>query len=1124
MMNNNLKETEFSAYTLGLDVGIASVGWAVLADDHIVDLGVRAFDKAETDDKGESLNLARRTARLARRRLNRRAMRLKRLKRLLRQEGLPADWNAIKSQGTGLHEDANTVPDWVQEHPLYETHRQSPWILRVEGLDRRLDDAEWASVVFHICKHRGFHWVSRADRLKEGMDKKGEGGKVKQGLAGTDRLMKEKGYRTAAEMMLREFPAAQRNKHHEYSKALSRVLLEEELSLLFECQRKMGNPHAGTSLQKQILGNGNCKSGLFWEQKPPLSGGDLLKMLGRCTFEKQEYRAPKASFSAERHVWLTRLNNLRIHRRGETRGLTDAERELVLPLPYLQKGKFTYRQLRSALIRKGGLDDDFKFAGLIYESGKDDKEKDPEIAALIELSGWQEFRKALEVQGLDAEWEKMSRVALSEGESEILDEIAWVLTVYKEDDEVKDELEKLDIPNRAEVIDALLSIRFDMFSNLSLKALRNILPHMARGLRYDEACEHAGYHHSLPKKSQRQFLLPSLYKGRDPKRNTMLWNEDMDIPRNPVVLRAINQARKVINAIMRQYGSPRAVHIELARDLSRPLDERRKIQRDQEKYRSGKAQARELFVREFEHEPTGKELEKWLLYREQQGKCAYSLHPLDLNRVLEEDNYVQIDHVLPRSRSHDNSKNNKVLVRTVENQRKGDRTPYEYLDGENDSLRWQEFEAFVESNRSYRQAKRVRLLRRHFGEEEASAFRERNLNDTRYIARFLKNYIENYLMLADGDTGDIRPCVVLNGQLTAFLRARWGLLKVRGDSDRHHALDAVVVAACSRGMVKRLADYSRRRELEFVDPDSVQKLERHFPKPWEHFRDEVNDRLNIKDPEALRKKMEKLGTYSKCELEKLRPIFVSRAPNRRRIGEIHKGTIYAQPEHLDEKGVTQKIPLWKLGKGDLDNLVDPHRNEQLYAAIRKRLEEYDGEASKAFTPDNPLRKPSKNGDGPIVRTVTRKIGKKTGMQVRGGLAENGAMPRVDVFAKDDKYYLVPVYAHHRRKALPERAIVAHKDEVDWIQIDKEFDFMFSLHPNDFVEVNTRKGMKSGYFAGCDRTTGAINLWEHDRDVSAGKKGFHKGIGVRTVLSLRKFHVDVLGRRYMVQCETRKPLR
>ena len=62
-------------YRIGLDIGIASIGWAIINEDEsrIEDLGVRIFKKAEEID-GKSLNLARREARGARRRLRRKAI------------------------------------------------------------------------------------------------------------------------------------------------------------------------------------------------------------------------------------------------------------------------------------------------------------------------------------------------------------------------------------------------------------------------------------------------------------------------------------------------------------------------------------------------------------------------------------------------------------------------------------------------------------------------------------------------------------------------------------------------------------------------------------------------------------------------------------------------------------------------------------------------------------------------------------------------------------------------------------------------------------------------------------------------------------------------------------------
>jgi CRISPR-associated endonuclease Csn1 len=1128
--------------TIGLDIGIASVGWAVLAPDRIVALGVRAFDKAETAKEGESLNLARRTARLMRRRLRRRAWRLTKLARTLTREGLIENPQIFTAQKPFKH---------------------SLWSLRVEGLDRMLRAEEWARVIYHLCKHRGFHWISRAEERKAESDSKGESGKVKQGLAGTARLMAEKGYRTAAEMVLAEFPDAQRNKHGDYGKALSRVLLSKELGLLFQRQRELNNPHASATLESAILGNGDRKSGLFWAQKPALAGKDLLKMLGHCTFEETEFRAPKASFTAERHVWLTRLINLRIVVDGTTRALTEAERQIALPLPYLSGEKFTYKHLRTALV-KAGLTEAFRFAGLPYPSERqkaDEKAKDPEADNLVKLPAWHELRLTLKKHGLEHEWQQMSGAAL-DGHPEVLDQIAWVLSIYKEDEEVIAELRKLNLRNADKLIDTLLDIRFDKFHALSLKALRKIVPHMEAGLRYDEACTKAGYHHSQIHKAGEgeHKYLPPLYSGRE-KDGRMVFNADLDIPRNPVVLRALNQARKVVNALIREYGSPHAVHIEMARDLSNPLDERRAIEKEQKEYRERNEKDKAEFASHFNigGNPRGGDFEKWRLYREQQGKCAYSLEAIDLHRLLET-GYVEVDHALPYSRSFDDSKNNKVLVLARENRDKGNQTPHEYLrrlDGIDDGPRWRQYVAYVESNKSYRLAKRSRLLRKDFGKKESEEFRERNLNDTRYICRFFKNYVEQYLKLAEGS--ESRRCVVLSGQLTSLLRARWGLLKLRGDSDRHHALDAAVVAACSHGMVKRMSDYARRKELqqvregfvdvdtgEIVNPAMHQQLREHFPDPWPHFRDELQARLSIDDPAALRSEMGKFGTYPAEALDTLRPLFVSRAPQRRNGGAAHKDTVYAQPERLKAQGgVTQKVPLTSLTLKVLENLIDPHRNEKLYAAIKARLEAHGGKGDKAFPPSSPLHKPDHEGNptGPIVRTVTMVIDKLSGIPIRGGVAKNDAMLRVDVFTKAGKFHLVPVYVHHRVKGLPDRAIVAFKDETDWTLIDDSFGFCFSLHPNDLLRITQRNGeVIFGYYRGCHSGTAAINVALHDRyafgektsslalhkkdankTLPNDKLGLIEGIGVKLAANLEKFNVNVLGNIYPAPPEVRRDL-
>ncbi len=232
---------------------------------------------------------------------------------------------------------------------------------------------------------------------------------------------------------------------------------------------------------------------------------------------------------------------------------------------------------------------------------------------------------------------------------------------------------------------------------------------------------------------------------------------------------------------------------------------------------------------------------------------------------------------------------------------------------------------------------------------------------------------------------------------------------------------------------------------------------------------------------------------------------------------------------------------------DFDNLIDPHRNERLYAALRlwvegrderekraKEIEKSARENKRALMRDEKLeidrlralpRKPDKSGNpsGPVVRTVTAVIDKMSGIPIRSGIAKNDTMLRVDVFSKENKFHLVPFYVHHRVKGLPDRAIVAYKDESEWTIIDSSFRFCFSLHPNDLTKISLKKEVHIGYFAGCDRSTGAISLWAHDRSAKVGKEGLIRGIGAKTALSIEKFHVDSIGNVYAASAEKRHDL-
>lgn len=1124
------------SYVLGLDLGIASVGWSIVEPGkRIIDLGVRVFKKAETDKEGEPLNLIRRESRLSRRRLYRRAHRLNRLLNFLISSGL-------------IHS---------KDEVLKNVYNENPWALRTLGLNSVLTNNQLARVIYHICKHRGFYWASSAD------DGETDKGKIKNSLSSNQKLMKEKCYKTVGQMIFSEYPNCQRNKSGEYSKSLPRTDLDIELREIFKAQQSFSNPIVTKDFISAILGSGDRKTGFLWEQRPALQGADLLKMVGHCRFEKDELRAPAANFYAEQLVWLTRINNLRVYDEdSQERPLTREERDLILNMPLEMKSDIKYSSLTSAFEKanlwKAGQ---FKYKSVDYEQKTQKKKKsaepsditksskkNPEDKVFYKSSHLHKIRKALG-SSLSEEWEKIRTEVLS-GKYERYNRIAYVLTVYKEDSDV---IEQLSPYESRTLIEALLPVRFSGFVALSEKSLKKIIPHMFLGKRYDEACSEAHYKQNQSEGKKSKYL-PHLFSGREPN-GTLIFNEEIgDIPRNPVVLRVINQTRKVVNAIVKKYGSPKSVHIELARDLSKSRAERNEIEKRNEEAASRRIKERDEFEKLFGSKClNGTNLLKYRLYKEQDCKSMYSRKTIDIKRLFEK-GYVQIDHILPYSRSYDDSQSNKVIVLTKENQDKGNQIPYEYFETRQANISWFEFERWVKSCKNLNQKKKRNLLRRSLSKDAKKDFLERNLNDTRYACRFVKNYIDSFLCLSE--KSDNSGCVVVAGQLTAYLRNCWGLNKVREENDRHHALDATVIACCTRKIVQKVGAWSKSREMNsynssYVDPDSpvdedeklLQKLyvntrKPDFPKPWECFRSEVESRVFESDLEKLKEKLKLQCSYTESELKNVRTLFVSRACEKIGKGALHGDTVYRQTSEMRKENVAvKKISLKKLKYARIGAIVDADtRNKNLCDALKKRYEEYarkigkkiedfvDKDIAKIFADDNPLHMPNSDGQedpcNPIVKSVRVKEA-FSGVPIRNGVAGNSTIIRVDLFKKDGKYYCIPVYAWN--KTLPNRAYVSGKKETDWALVDDSFEWCFSIRQNELLKIKLKGETIFGYYNGFDRDRGSFNILLHDRqDGKDHKQGLIRK-GIKTAISITKYDVDVLGNYYLSKPEKRLEL-
>ena len=603
---------------------------------------------------------------------------------------------------------------------------------------------------------------------------------------------------------------------------------------------------------------------------------------------------------------------------------------------------------------------------------------------------------------------------------------------------------------------------------------------------------------------------------------------------NPVVLRAVSQTRKVINAIIDKYGSPMAIYIETARELSKSFDERRKIELQQKENNDNNEEIKKYIRETFNFEPKPFDIVKMKLWREQGGKCVYSQKAIPAERLYE-DNYVQVDHIIPFSRCFNDSYNNKVLVLTDENQRKKEKTPFEYF-GE-DEKRWHAFEEFVNLTYRYNSKKRDNLLIKNFNENKSKEWIERNINDTKYISRFLYNYLSNNLIFSDSDMK--RKVYTINGQATAILRHYWGLKKDREESDKHHAQDAVVIACATNKNIKKISDYSRRKVLkensEIIDRETGEIIDLKYnpeitiKEPWPQFREEVEARMEDFDNhgEMYALKNGNFRNYDDLDINTIKPIFVSRMPERKITGKAHKDTMRSQK--FIKKGydfTVVKKPLKSISKSEIESIIKNENFKELYQSdkimyddIYLKMQEAGFNAEKAFSKE--YRKHSKNGKSPIVRSIKVPSMGHTGVKLKNGsIAENASMVRVDVFEKDNKFYLVPIYvSDFVKKELPNKAIVAYKDEEDWIEMTDEYKFKFSLYPNDLVRIK-KKGEKEvlTYYKETDRSNAGITVLINPN--VCGNKSTTK-YGTKTLEKFEKYQVDVLGNIFKIKKEKRE---
>ena len=1077
-------------YAIGLDIGTTSVGWAAVALDAdenpcgILDFGSRIFTGAEHPKTGASLAAPRREARSARRRLRRHRHRIERIKQLILSHAL------LESYQLGS---------------LFQGQLEDIYVLRVKALDEPVSREELARIMIHLAQRRGF----RSNRKGEAAN---DDGKILEAVSQNKQRMEDAGYRTVGELFLKDpaFAAHKRNKGGDYIGTVTRAMVEDEVRKIFSAQRNMGAVYADTQLELAYLDI--LLSQRSFDEGPggnsPYGGSQIERMIGKCTLDKSQPRSAKASYSFEYFSLLSKLNNIRLVSGGNNQPLSDFQREKIISLAH-KTDNLTYARIRKEL----GLPDSVRFNGVRYKH-----DESPEVQEKKEklpgMKAYHQVRRALENVG-------KGRFALLTIEQR--NEIGRILSCYKSAERITSELEKLGIEPCD--IAALSELNFSGFGHLSVKVCNELIPFLEKGMVYSEACTAAGYNFRAHSSESRQKYLPAL-------------DADCNEITSPVVRRAVSQTIKVVNAIIRRYGeSPVYVNLELARELAKDFTERNKIKKEQEDNRSRNEALMEQIKEYKRGAATGLDLVKFRLFNEQGGVCAYSQRQMSLERLFEP-NYAEVDHIVPYSISFDDRSKNKVLVLTEENRNKGNRLPLEYLKGE----RRENFIVWVNSSvRDYQ--KRNLLLKEEITAEERQKWKERSLQDTKTISSFMLNYINDNLSFAPSVHRKKRVSAV-NGAVTSYMRKRWGITKVREDGDRHHAVDALVVACTTDAMIQKVSRYEAWHESRYmptengsllVDPATGEVLQ-EFPAPWPWFRKELEARL-ANNPSKIIAEL-KLPFYMDEDAPKVRPLFVSRMPNRKVTGAAHKDTVKS-PRAADEGLAVVKRPLssLKLDKdGEIAGYYKPESDKLLYAALKARLAAHGGNAAKAFA--EPFHKPKSDGTpGPIVNKV--KVCEPVTLSVPvydgAGIADNDSMVRVDIFkVEGDGYYMVPIYvADTLKPELPDRAVVQNKPYSQWKQM-KDKDFVFSLYPNDLVKVTHRRGIKLSrtfansslpkavegkefmlYYSASNISTGALKGVTNDNTYFIGS------LGIKTLERMEKYTVDILGEYHPVRKEERQ---
>ena len=999
-----------SKHVLGLDLGVGSIGWCLIALDaqgdpaEILGMGSRVVPLNNATDaadfsigKAFTANQERTARRTMRRGFARYHLRRYRLRRELEKVGMLPDAALIQL-------------------PLLEL-----WELRERAATagRRLTLPELGRVLCHINQKRGYrHVKSDAAAIvgDEGEKKKDSNSAYLAGIRANDEKLQDE-HKTVGQYFAEQLRQNQSESptggisYRIKDQIFSRQRYIDEYDQIMAAQR-VHYPDILTDEFIRML-----RDEVIFMQRPLKSCKHLVSL---CEFEKQERVmrvqqddgkggrqlverkvkfgpkvAPKSSPLFQLCRIYEAVNNIRLTRPdGSPRDITPEERAKIVV--HLQSSaSLSFAALKKLLKEKAIIADQ-----LTSKSGL--KGNSTRVALAAALQPYPQYHHLLDME-LET---RMMTVQLTDEETgEVTErEVAVVTDSYVRQPlyrlwHILYSIEERDAMRRALItqlgmkeedldgglLDQLYRLDFVKpgYGNKSAKFICKLLPQLQQGLGYSEACAAVGYRHSNSPTSEEITERTLLEKIPLLQRNEL---------RQPLVEKILNQMINLVNALKDEYGIDE-VRVELARELKMSREERERMaEGNRRREKENKAIAEK--IRECGLFPTKSRIRKYMLWEEAGEKCLYCGQILTLSQCLNGDD-MEVEHIIPKSVLYDDSYGNKTCACRRCNKEKGNRTALEYIRAKGWEAEYMErINGLLDKKAiSYSKHQHLRWLK----EDIPSDFLERQLRLTQYISR------QAMAILQQG----IRRVSASEGGVTARLRSLWGYDDIlhtlnldRYDSmgetervsregetteklritnwskrmdHRHHAIDALVVASTRQGYIQRLNRVSSESEREAMSGEiEVQKATK-------------TDKLSLLERWLTQRPHLSVRAVS----DKVAEILISYRPGKRVVtrgrniylrhgkkcvqsgllvprGPLSKETVYGQITVNGEPQIVCKYDLHSLKAKDVDYVVD--------LALRKRLKEllaqHGGKEKEAFAGDVYLDEAGTQGPIRSVRCFT----------------------------------------------------------------------------------------------------------------------------------------------------------